>query len=87
MDNTQTLIIGIVGGGIVSWLVTHIYYRKSTHEQNVIFKKLSSDIRDAILENPEEKINPKDLISLLEKIANGPINSSRLRGSIDGGSF
>ncbi len=87
MDNTQTLIIGIVGGGIVSWLVTHIYYRKSTHEQNVIFKKLSSDIRDAILENPEEKINSKDLISLLEKIANGPINSSRLRGSIDGGSF
>ncbi len=87
MDNTQALVIGIVGGGIVSWLVTHIYYRKSTHGQNVIFSKLSSDIRDAILENPEEKINSKDLISLLEKIANGPIDTSRLRGSIDGGHF
>ncbi len=87
MDNTQALIIGIVGGGIVSWLVTHIYYRKSTHDQNVVFSKLSSEIRDAILANPEEKINSKDLMSLLEKIANGPIDTSRLRGSIDGGHF
>ncbi len=87
MDNILALIIGIVGGGIVSWLVTHIYYRKSTHDQNVIFSKLSSDIRDAILANPEEKINSKDLISLLEKIANGPIDTSRLCGSIDGGLF
>jgi hypothetical protein len=87
MDNTQALIIGIVGGGIVSWLVTHIYYRKSTHDQNVVFSKLSSDIRDAILANPEEKINSKDLMYLLEKIANGPIDTSRLRGSIDGGHF
>ena len=67
MDNIQSLIIGIVGGGFVSWLVTHIYYRKSTYDQNVIFSKLSSDIRDAILKSPEEKINLKDLLSLLEK--------------------
>lgn len=87
MDSNQSLVVGLVVGGIISWLITHIYYKKSTRDQKIVFDKLSVDIRDSILSNPGETIDLGELKNLLENISSGPVDTSRLRGSINGGRF
>ncbi len=87
MDNNQSLVVGVLVGGLISWLITHFYYKKRTPDQEVVFGKLSVDIRDAILSNPGENIDPSELKILLENISSGPFDTSRLRGPIDGGHF
>ena len=44
MDNNQSLVVGVLVGGLISWLITHFYYKKSTRDQEVIFEKLSVDL-------------------------------------------
>jgi hypothetical protein len=77
----------VLVGGLISWLITHFYYKKSTHDQDIVFGKLSVDIRNAILSNPGENIDSNELKILLENISTGPVDTSRLRGPIDGGYF
>ena len=60
---------------------------KGKTNQEVVFGKLSVDILDAILSNPGENIDPSELKILLENISSGPVDTSRLRGPIDGGHF
>jgi sRNA-binding regulator protein Hfq len=41
------LVAGIVIGGLVSWLISHIFYVKSSKSQELEFKKLIADIEAA----------------------------------------
>ena len=40
------LLIGAVIGGLVSWLITHKYYDKSSKEQKELIDKLSKDLKE-----------------------------------------
>lgn len=83
----SSLIIGVVFGGIASWIVTHFYYKKSTREQIALYGKLSADVRTAILDNPHAVVRHEELLEILEELKRSPIDASRLRGRIDGGTF
>jgi hypothetical protein len=82
-----SLLLGVLLGAFFSWLFTHFYYVKSSKEQKKLFSKLSNNVRIAILENSSDNIRQDELITILEQIKNGPIDTSRLRGVIDGGTF
>jgi hypothetical protein len=64
-----------------------LLYVKSSKEQKKLFGKLSKNVRIAILENPSDNIRQDELITILEQIKSSPIDTSRLRGVIDGGTF
>jgi hypothetical protein len=82
-----SLLLGVLLGAFFSWLFTHLYYVKSSKEQKELYGKLSKNVRTAILENPSDNIRQDELITILEQIKNAPIDTSRLRGVIDGGTF
>lgn len=60
-------ILGIILGGTISWWISHAYYLKADREQKDLFKKLSSDVRAAILEDSRDKLSVRELNDLLEK--------------------
>jgi len=82
-----SLLLGAALGSFFSWLITHVYYEKSSKEQITLFNKLSSEVRKAILKNPNDILRHEELIKILEEVKNSPVDTSRLQGSIDGGTF
>jgi len=40
------LFIGAIIGGLISWLITHEYYKKSSKEQKKFIEKLSKDLKE-----------------------------------------
>lgn len=82
MDNSTllSLIIGVVLGATFSWLITHIYYKKSNHSQQILFDKLTSDVKTAIIQSDKNSIGSEQLKELLSNIT---IDG----GTIDGGNF
>ncbi len=60
-------VLGLIIGGLISWGITHIYYKKSSKEQETIYNKLSEEVRDAILEDNREKLSVLDLNQILEE--------------------
>jgi len=87
LSNWISLLLGAVLGAIPSWLITRWYYQKSSRDQAILFHKLSADVREAILRNPNDTLRHDELIEILEEVRNGPVDTSRLQGSIDGGTF
>jgi hypothetical protein len=81
------LILGGLIGAISSWLITHVYYKISSRDQFLLFSKLSHDLREIILASPGKTLNSEELKNRLEYLEKGPIDASRLHGSIDGGVF
>jgi len=69
-------IVGLLIGGFITWLVTHLYYRRSRRDaqrdQEIIYNKLSKEIRDAILQDDREKFTVPELCDLI----NSPSPSS-----------
>lgn len=60
-------IFGLVTGGVISLCITHIYYRKSTHDQNTLFNKLSEELRNLILHDHRDRLSVMDLNELIQK--------------------
>jgi hypothetical protein len=85
--NAIELIVGGSVGASCSWLITYIYYRKSSKDQRLLFDKLSHELRKIILESPEKTFDSSELKKRLEHLEKGPIDASRLEGPIDGGNF
>lgn len=85
----SSLLVGIVFGGLISWLITHRYHIISSREQRQIYSKLPDDIREVILKNlnPSDRITREELMQLLGKMSTEPIDTHRLRGPVDGGQF
>ncbi|HJP18428.1 MAG TPA: hypothetical protein QF468_07250 [Nitrospinota bacterium] len=61
------LLVGAAIGGLISWLISHAYYEKSGKDQALLFSKLSSDVRRAILEDNRDSLTVKELNKLLEE--------------------
>lgn len=59
--------LGLVLGGLVSWLITHVYYRIATKEQDAVYKKLSKKLQTWILADTRKHLSVADLNALLEQ--------------------
>lgn len=60
-------LLGLMFGGLISWGITHAYYKKSSKDQNAVFNKLSEDVRDAILDDNREKLSILELNELIRQ--------------------
>jgi hypothetical protein len=57
--------------------ITHVYYKKSSKDQNVVFNKLSEEVRDAILNDNREKLSVLELNELIrEKTINEEVGEA-----------
>lgn len=45
MDSLITFFAGLAIGGLLSWLITHLYYKKASREQRAEFDRLSHELR------------------------------------------
>ena len=58
-------LLGLVLGALASWRITHIYYKKSSVDQNALFNKLSKEVRDVILNDNRNKLSVLELNELI----------------------
>jgi len=69
-------ITGLLLGGFITWIVTHLYYRRgrldARSDQEIIYNKLSKEIRDAILQDARNKLTVKELNDLINEITLDP---------------
>lgn len=61
------LIVGIVAGGLISWLITHSYHLRNSKSQNDLFDKLSDEVRTIILADKRDNISIPELNKLLRE--------------------
>ncbi|MFH1851692.1 MAG: hypothetical protein ABIA75_05040 [Candidatus Neomarinimicrobiota bacterium] len=61
----ETLLF--IAGGIVSWFFTHIYYHRSTNDQEKIFSKMSEELKNTILSSKADNLTIEDLNDLINK--------------------
>lgn len=70
------LIIGIVAGGLVSWLVTHLYYQRSSTEVPEWAKLLIAKL-------PDSPVSPERLIQLYhEALDSGDLTPDPVSGYV-----
>ena len=60
------IVLFILGVGL-GWLITHIYYKKSSSEQVIIYSKLSSELKDTILRANSKNLTVAELNELIEQ--------------------
>lgn len=80
-------VVSLLLGAFFSSLITHLYYEKSNKKQKIVFNKLSSEVREAILKKPNDILRHEELIKILEEVKNSPVDTSRLQKPIDGGTY
>jgi len=61
-----SIIIGIIGGGVIGWIVAHHYFIRANTAQTKLFNKLPDELRDVILEDQREKLSVAELNEILE---------------------
>lgn len=55
------LLAGAILGAVSSWYIQHVYFAKASSEQEVLFKKLSIEVRNAILEDQRQNLSIVEL--------------------------
>ena len=60
-------VLGMITGGIISWEITHVYYKKSSANQKKLYNKLTDKIRNAILNDNREKLSVSELNKLIRE--------------------
>ena len=60
------LAIGIFLGALITWIITHYYYRKANHDQNELFNKIPEYIRQGIIDDRRDKLTVKELNKLIQ---------------------
>ena len=60
-------ILGLIIGGMISLGITHFYYKKSSKDQNIVFNKLSEEVRDSILNDNRQKLSVFELNELIRE--------------------
>lgn len=63
----ELFIAGVILGGLVSWLITHVYYVKSGRDQRIIYDKLTTDVRNVILQDQRDKLSVPELNALIDQ--------------------
>lgn len=56
---------GVILGGIITWVITHIYYKRSRRDQNAVSDKLSLELKRLILDDKRKSLTVTDLNELL----------------------
>ncbi|TFH47850.1 MAG: hypothetical protein E4G89_07260 [Methanothrix sp.] len=60
-------LITLVAGILAGWLITALYYRKSSRDQKSLLAKIPEEIRNALKEDQRVTLTVKDLNELLEQ--------------------
>lgn len=60
-------LLGLILGGLSSWGLAHVYYRRASQDQKTLFNKLSEEVRDAILHDNREKLSVSELNELIRE--------------------
>ncbi len=60
-----TFVAGIVLGGLVSWVITHVYHVLSSRDQRAVFNKLTASLRDLILQDKRAHLTIEELNTIL----------------------
>lgn len=60
------MFIGVVLGGLIGWIITHLYYKKSSNDLHEIVEKLPESIIQPILEDKREHLTVSELNELLK---------------------
>jgi hypothetical protein len=60
-------LIGLIIGALTSWGITHAYYKKASQEQNILFNKLSKEVRDAIIKDKRKSLSVLELNELIRE--------------------
>lgn len=74
-------------GALLSWAISYFYFYRGVIEQAQAFNKLSLEMRAAIIDSSSSQITKDDLGEILHELSNAPVDASRLRGTISGGTF
>jgi predicted RNA-binding Zn-ribbon protein involved in translation (DUF1610 family) len=61
-----TFILGLVLGALASLGITHLYYKRSSVDQELLYRKLSTEVRCAILDDSRENLSIPELNQLLD---------------------
>lgn len=65
------LFFPVIVGGLISWIITHFYYKKELENQkkrtNNLSKKLSKEVKEVILSQHKENLSIQQLNQLLQK--------------------
>jgi calcineurin-like phosphoesterase family protein len=80
-------ILGAIPGAILGAIATWFISRHFHKEQIALFNKLPADMRTVILQNPSNVIRPEELLKILEELKSAPVDTRRLTGTIDGGTW
>ena len=59
-------VTGLIIGGFTSWVITHIYYKKSSQDQKKIYDKLTDEVKDIILNTQKDHLSIKELNDLIK---------------------
>jgi len=62
-----SFVLGTVIGILGTWVVTHIYYKLASRDQNLLYEKLTDHARQWILEDQRTHLSVADLNELLEE--------------------
>ena len=62
-------IAGLAVGGVITWLIAHVYYRKANADQNKLYNKLSDDMRSVILQDRRPNLSIRDLQESMAQMA------------------
>ncbi|TFG75549.1 MAG: hypothetical protein E4H21_08565 [Thermodesulfobacteriales bacterium] len=62
MNAIITLAVGILAG----WLITALYYRKSSRDQRHLLEKVPEEVRKALKEDQRDRLTVRELNELLE---------------------
>jgi hypothetical protein len=96
-------VVTFIIGCSFTWFVSSLMQKNRIEALEAILKLRDEQIKDkdtkiqslekqlaseeAILKNPNDILRHDELIRVLEEVTNGPVDTQRLRGSIDGGTF
>jgi hypothetical protein len=66
------LILTAVIIGLISWVLTYIYYRKTTSRPRRVYQKLPVDLQQAIVEEEKEGLSMNDVTALIAQKTRDP---------------
>jgi len=58
-------VAGIILGGLVSWVITHVYHVLSSRDQRAVFNKLTAELRYLILQDKRAHLTVEELNTIL----------------------
>lgn len=61
------LLLGLLGGGLISWFITRFYYLKSSNDQRILFAKLPEVLKKLVIQDKHDKLTIRELNELINQ--------------------